>query len=101
VSYGESKPILSNSTHFAKAKNNNETIDYPFGLCNSYLGLAKVQAHQKAYDKALRNALKGKAIAAQLKLTNYHRDAAQLSPRWNTNTSTNNNWIRPASGNCN
>ncbi|HEB62342.1 MAG TPA: tetratricopeptide repeat protein, partial [Bacteroidetes bacterium] len=64
--------------YFEKAKNNNLEVDNQRGLCNSYLGIAKVYVLQKTYDKALINALKSKEISSSINLINYQRDAHQL-----------------------
>ena len=64
--------------YFEEAKNINLEIDDREGLSYSYLGIADSYMEQKQYNKVLPNALKSLAIADELSLLDYKKEAHKL-----------------------
>lgn len=76
--YFQLNDVVTANYYFKEAIKTNLELDNALGLCNSYLGLAKVYFKQKKYTDALTNAMKSKEISKKLKLINYQSEVTHL-----------------------
>ena len=64
--------------YFLRAKKINIRLNDPRGLCESYLGLAKVNYKAKAYNLSLENVYKARELSEKLELLDLQKDIAFL-----------------------
>lgn len=64
--------------NYQEAHRNNEEIGNQRGLCNTYLGLAKVSVSRDNYADALKYAKKSREISEKLELLGYQNEVLEL-----------------------